>query len=98
MKYKCYPLSRIIINKVYTVTILVSILKAIASHLNTLTIIVSIVLIIVLIMYECIYIYIYTILAKLSVCVCVCVSRRISRKRNPFSVRKTTGDKVGQRA
>ena len=41
---------------------------------------------------------VYTILAKLSVCVCVCVSRRISRKRNPFSVRKTTGDKVGQRA
>ena len=41
---------------------------------------------------------VYTILAKMSVCVCVCVSRRISRKRNPFSVRKTSGDKVGQRA
>ena len=43
------------------------------------------------------YKYIYTILAKLSVCVSVCVSIRISRTRDPFSVRKTTGDKVGQR-
>ena len=46
---------------------------------------------------------VYTILAKMSVCVCVCVcvsvcvSIRISRTRDPFSVRKTTGDKVGQR-
>ena len=40
---------------------------------------------------------VYTILAKLSVCVSVCVSIRISRTRDPFSVRKTTGDKVGQR-
>ena len=40
---------------------------------------------------------VYTILAKLSVCVSVCVSIRISRTRYPFSVRKTTGDKVGQR-
>ena len=36
---------------------------------------------------------VYTILAKMS----VCVSIRISRTRDPFSVRKTTGDKVGQR-
>ena len=40
---------------------------------------------------------VYTIRAKLSVCVSVCVSIRISRTRDPFSVRKTTGDKVGQR-
>ena len=40
---------------------------------------------------------VYTILAKMSVCVSVCVSIRISRTRDPFSVRKTTGDKVGQR-
>ena len=44
---------------------------------------------------------VYTILAKMSVCVCVCVcvcvSIRISLTRDPFSVRKTTGDKVGQR-
>ena len=42
---------------------------------------------------------VYTILAKMSVCVsvCVCVSIRISRTRDPFSVRKTSGDKVGQR-
>ena len=40
---------------------------------------------------------VYTILAKMSVCVSVCVSIRISRMRDPFSVRKTTGDKVGQR-
>ena len=40
---------------------------------------------------------VYTILAKMSVCVSVCVSIRISRTRDPFSVRKTSGDKVGQR-
>ena len=43
------------------------------------------------------YVYYISENVCLCVCVCVCVSIRISRTRDPFSVRKTTGDKVGQR-